>query len=70
MLGLSSFNFMLPLFVAFFVYVGASEEEKATEISVSLGGISVRIICPLQVRSICLGMTLGELKELMFREKA
>jgi len=31
LLGLFSLNFLL-LFVAFFVYVGASEEEKATEI--------------------------------------
>ena len=68
LLGLSSLNFML-LFVAFFVYVGASEEEKATEISVSLEGISVRDIMSAPVRSIALEMTLEELKELMFREK-
>ena len=68
LLGLSSLNFML-LFVAFFVYVGASEEEKATEISVSLEGISVRNIMSAPVRSITLDMTLDELKELMFREK-
>jgi len=68
LLGLSSLNFML-LFVAFFVYVGASEEEKATEISVSLEGISVRNIMSAPVRSISLDMTLDELKELMFREK-
>jgi len=55
--------------VAFFVYVGASEEEKATEISVSLEGISVRNIMSSQVRSIAPEMTLEELKELMFREK-
>jgi Zn-dependent protease/CBS domain-containing protein len=68
LLGLSSLNFML-LFVAFFVYVGASEEEKATEISVSLEGISVRNIMSAPVRSISPDMTLDELKELMFREK-
>jgi Zn-dependent protease/CBS domain-containing protein len=68
LLGLSTLNFML-LFVAFFVYVGASEEEKATEISVSLEGISVRNIMSAPVRSISLEMTLEELKELMFREK-
>ena len=68
LLGLSTLNFML-LFVAFFVYVGASEEEKATKISVSLEGISVRDIMSAPVRSIALEMTLEELKELMFREK-
>ena len=67
-LGLFSFNFML-LFVAFFVYVGASEEEKATEIIVSLEGIKVRDIMSAQVRTIGPDMTLRELKELMFREK-
>jgi Zn-dependent protease/CBS domain-containing protein len=68
LLGLSSLNFML-LFVAFFVYVGASEEEKATEISVSLEGILVRNIMSAKVHSITPEMTLAELKELMFREK-
>ncbi|MBN1235521.1 MAG: CBS domain-containing protein [Methanotrichaceae archaeon] len=68
LLGLFTLNFML-LFVAFFVYVGASEEDKATEISVSLEGILVRDIMSSQVRSISPEMTLEELKELMFREK-
>jgi Zn-dependent protease len=68
LLGLSSLNFML-LFVAFFVYAGASEEEKSTEISVSLAGISVRNIMSSPVRSVSQDMTLDELQELMFREK-
>ena len=67
-LGLITSNFML-LFVAFFVYVGASEEEKATEIIVSLEGIKVSDIMSAQVRTIGPDMTLRELKELMFREK-
>jgi CBS domain-containing protein len=67
-LGVFTFNFML-LFVAFFVYVGASEEEKATEIIVSLEGIKVSDIMSAHVRTIGPDMTLRELKELMFREK-
>jgi Zn-dependent protease/CBS domain-containing protein len=67
-LGLFSFNFLL-LFVAFFVYVGASEEEKATEINVSLEGIRVGDIMSAQVRTVDADMTLQELKELMFQEK-
>jgi CBS domain-containing protein len=67
-IGLFSFNFML-LFVAFFVYVGASEEEKVTQINVSLEGIKVRDIMSAQVRTIAADMTLHDLKELMFREK-
>jgi CBS domain-containing protein len=57
------------LFVAFFVYVGASEEEKATEISISLEGITVRDIMSSPVEGVPPGMTLDELKELMFRDK-
>lgn len=67
-LGLFSFNFIL-LFVAFFVYVGAAEEEKATEINVSLDGIKVKDIMSPDVRTVAPDMTLKELKELMFREK-
>jgi CBS domain-containing protein len=68
LLGLSTLNFML-LFVAFFVYVSASEEEKATEIMVSLEGIKVKDIMSAQVVSVPPETTLDELKELMFREK-
>jgi len=67
-LGLFSFNFLL-LFVAFFVYVGASEEEKATEINISLEGIKVRNIMSSKVRTILPSTTLRELMELMFQEK-
>jgi Zn-dependent protease len=68
LLGLASLNFML-LFVAFFVYVGASEEEKATEIMVSLEGILVRDIMSSKVETVSSEMALDELKELMFRQK-
>jgi Zn-dependent protease/CBS domain-containing protein len=67
-LGLFSFNFLL-LFVAFFVYVGASEEEKATEINISLEGIKVRNIMSSKVRTIPPSTTLRGLMELMFQEK-
>ena len=68
LVGLSTLNFML-LFVAFFVYVGASEEEKATEISVSLEGIRVKDIMSAKVQVVVPDMNLEELKEMMFREK-
>lgn len=67
-LGLFSFNFIM-LFVAFFVYVGASEEEKATAISVSLEGIKVRDIMSPDVHTVPQSMTLRALQDLMFREK-
>lgn len=67
-LGLFSFNFIM-LFVAFFIYVGASEEEKATAISVSLEGIKVRDIMSSDVHTVPRSMTLRALQDLMFREK-
>jgi Zn-dependent protease len=67
-LGLFSLNFLL-LFIAFFVYVGASEEEKATTIDRSLEGIRVRNIMSTDVHTISKNMTLKELMGLMFKEK-
>ncbi len=67
-LGLFTFNFLL-LFVAFFVYVGASEEEKVTEINISLEGIKVKNIMSSKVRTIPPSTTLRELMDLMFQEK-
>ncbi|MGV8089648.1 MAG: site-2 protease family protein [Methanothrix sp.] len=67
-LGLFSFNFIL-LFVAFFVYVGASEEEKAIQISVSLEGTRVMDIMSDDVHTVDPDMTLQDLKEHMFEEK-
>lgn len=67
-LGLFSFNFIL-LFIAFFIYIGASEEEKATAISVSLEGIKVKNIMSPEVHTVHSNMTLRALQDLMFREK-
>ncbi len=67
-LGLFSFNFLL-LFIAFFVYVGATEEARSTAIDISLEGIRVRNIMSSDVRTISKDITLRELMGLMFREK-
>jgi len=67
-LGLFSFNFLL-LLIAFFVYIGASEEEKATAIDVSLEGVTVRNIMSSEVRTVGPEMNLRALMDLMFREK-
>ncbi len=67
-LGIFSFNFLM-LFIAFFVYVGATEEEKATTIDNSLRGIRVRNIMSPDVRTVSRDMPLRELMGLMFREK-
>jgi CBS domain-containing protein len=67
-LGLFSFNFFL-LFIAFFVYIGASEEERVTAIDISLEGIRVRNIMSSEVRTVSRDMPLRDLRGLMFREK-
>jgi CBS domain-containing protein len=67
-LGLFSFNFFL-LFIAFFVYIGASEEERVTAIDISLEGIRVRNIMSSEVRTVSRDMPLRDLMGLMFREK-
>ncbi|MCJ7443838.1 MAG: CBS domain-containing protein [Methanotrichaceae archaeon] len=67
-LGLFSFNFIM-LFIAFFIYIGASEEEKATTIDISLEGIKVKNIMSVNVKTITPDLTLRQLMELMFQEK-
>ena len=52
--------------IAFFVYMGASEEEKATAINVSLEGIKVRQIMSSDVRTIDTGDDSQGIKDLMF----
>lgn len=66
--GLFSLSFLL-MFIAFFVYIGASEEERATTISVSLEGIRVRDMMSGDVHVIHADMDIRELMDLMFREK-
>jgi Zn-dependent protease/predicted transcriptional regulator len=60
---------ILTLVVALFVYIGASEEERATEINVSLEGIRVRRIMSSNIKTIGPNSTLRELMDLMFNEK-
>ncbi|OPY46019.1 MAG: Zinc metalloprotease [Methanosaeta sp. PtaU1.Bin028] len=67
-LGLFSVN-ILTMVVAFFVYVGATEEERATTVSDSLRGIKVKHIMSGQVKTVGPEMNLRDLTDLMFREK-
>ncbi len=67
-IGIFYFNFLL-LFVAFFVYVGASEEEKSTEINITLEGIRVKDIMSSNVQTVLQDTTLQEITDLMFKEK-
>ncbi len=64
--AIGGFWFML---IAFFIYIGASEEEKSTEVSVTLEGIKVRDIMTKEVRTVPTDMTVEELVDIMFRHK-
>ncbi|MDI6888499.1 MAG: CBS domain-containing protein [Methanocellales archaeon] len=70
-MGVFGFLILSPILIliAFFVYIGASEEEKTTEITVTLEGVKVRDIMTKNVISVPPTMTVSELAELMFMEK-
>ncbi|MDI6860195.1 MAG: CBS domain-containing protein [Methanocellales archaeon] len=57
------------ILIAFFIYIGASEEEKATEVTVTLRGVKVRDIMTTDVQAVKPDMLVSELVNLMFKEK-
>lgn len=57
------------ILIAFFIYIGASEEEKSTEVSVLLEGVKVRDIMSKEVKTVTSEMSVEELVETMFRFK-
>jgi len=61
-----SFWFIL---IAFFIYIGASEEEKATEINVILEGVKIKEIMSKEVHTVTSGISVEELVEYIFRFK-
>ena len=68
--GLLSLNLLL-IFIAIFIYFGASAEEKATIISVSLEGVKARDVMTAvpNVVHVPPDMTLNQLVDVMFRTK-
>jgi len=66
--GIFTLNILL-LLIAFFIYIGASEEEKATTVDICLQGVKVRNIMSSNVHSITSDKNLRNLMDLMFREK-
>lgn len=54
------------ILIAFFVYIGASEEEQATVISDSLEGLTVRQLMTDQVQVVHPSMSVQQLLDLMF----
>ncbi|HIE32360.1 MAG TPA: CBS domain-containing protein [Methanosarcinales archaeon] len=57
------------LFIAFFIYIGASEEEKFTEASVTLEGVKVNDLMTRDVAYVTDDMTILELLQVMFGKK-
>lgn len=57
------------LLIAFFIYIGASEEEKATEVSVILEGVKIKDIMSTDIHSVNPAMSIEELVENMFKYK-
>jgi len=61
-----SFWFLL---IAFFIYIGASEEEKSTEINVMLEGVKIRDIMSKEVQTVNSEMSVEELIEHIYKFK-
>lgn len=57
------------LLIAFFIYIGASEEEKSTEVSVVLEGVKIKDIMSKDVTTVSPEMSVEELVDFMFRFK-
>jgi len=57
------------ILIAFFIYIGASEEEKYTEMSVTLEGIRVRDLMTREIAYVPDNLTISELLRLMFEKK-
>ncbi len=57
------------ILIAFFIYIGASEEEKSTEVSVLLEGVKIKDIMSKEVTTVPSTMSVEELVDFMFRYK-
>ncbi len=57
------------ILIAFFIYIGASEEKKYAEVSVTLEGISVRDLMTSEIAYVQDNLSISELLRLMFEKK-
>lgn len=55
--------------IAFFIYIGASEEEKSTQVSVILEGMKVKDLMSKDVVTVSPNTTVEELVDMMFKYK-
>ena len=57
------------ILIAFFIYIGATEEDKATQINVTLEGLKIKEIMTKDIKTVPSKMTVDELLDIMFRFK-
>ena len=57
------------ILIALFIYIGASEEEKSTEINLILEGVKIKDIMSKEVQTVTSEMSIEELVEYIFRFK-
>jgi Zn-dependent protease/predicted transcriptional regulator len=57
------------ILIAFFIYIGATEEDKSTQITVTLEGVKIRDIMTKDIKTVPCTMTVDELVDFMFRFK-
>ncbi|NJD54295.1 MAG: CBS domain-containing protein [Candidatus Methanoperedens sp.] len=57
------------MLIAFFIYIGASEEEKSTQVNVTLEGMKIKDIMSEDVKTVPSSMTVEELVDFMFKHK-
>ncbi len=69
-MGIFGFYYSIWLtLIAFFIYIGASEEEKSTEVNVILEGVKVKDLMSREVKTVNPENTVEELVDMMFRYK-
>lgn len=57
------------LMIAFFIYIGASEEEKSTELSSTLAGVKISDIMSTKIKTVPESMTIAEILDFMLKNK-
>ncbi len=57
------------ILIAFFIYIGASEEEKSTEVSLILEGVKIKDIMSKDIETVSSDMSVEDLVEYMFKFK-
>lgn len=57
------------LMIAFFIYIGASEEEKGTELSTTLDGVKISEIMSTEVKTVPESMTIAQVLDVMLKNK-